>query len=73
MENIEMKKWRENQNYEIGHRGWTVVGGRWLEAEVIGREYYPTTRNIRRNIVKILKYNYKCKRITLYTRKEKEE
>ena len=69
----EIKIWRENQNYEIGHRGWTVVHGKWYQVEVVDREYYPITGNFRRHIVKVLEYNYKCKRITLYTRKQKEE
>lgn len=73
MENIEMKKWRESQNYEIGHIGWSVLGGKWYQVKVIGREYYPLTNNFRRHVVKILNMDYTFKRITIYTRKEKEE
>jgi len=69
----EIKIWRESQNYEIGHRGWTVVYGKWYQVEVVDREYYPITGNFRRHIVQIPNTKYKCKRITLYTRKEKEE
>jgi len=49
----EIKIWRESQNYEIGHRGWTVVHGKWYQVEVVDREYYPITGNFRRHIVQI--------------------
>lgn len=73
MNEKEIKIWRESQNYEIGHIGWSVLGGKWYQVKVIGREYYPLTNNFRRHIVKILNMDYTFKRITIYTRKEKEE
>ena len=37
---MNMKKYRENINYNIGHKGYVVFKNQYVHAEVIGKTYY---------------------------------
>ncbi len=68
---MNIKKWREDFHYDVGHSGYMVWREQYIPVTVIGKTHYEN--GARKGSVVVTKWNQKKKVIKLFTKKEVKE